>query len=1272
MVAIAGALDKDVAVSRRIHDATDTWMRISSLFHFSLLLTAMFFMACGGCDESFDGTATVVLESIDPAVGYVGVDASFELLVTPGANTTAEGMTWQVDFGDGAQVSGDGVSGTARHAFERGGEYEVIVKAVFDSVEVGRTTVNYRVLSPVDLELDSIRGAPANLRTEEDITVSLVMHNNTATDVVAEFAVGVYLSTSASVTAEDVGDLPFLGNLAIQGTGPDDPVIVSGDERSAGITTMIPANVPSGDYFVVGLIDPDLQVGDTNRTNNLRVSAGIVRIDNVMDSIPDVTIANAVVIPDRAYPTLNTITRGFTVQNLSNVDAFGVVHRTYLSVGDNILDATDDLIFESDPFDVVGRGLVEINPTAIVLDNEITPPEMQELKVYVLIVLEVTDGAENNLDNNMAAFEILVTDQPVEGPDLAVKAFTVSPDRTFLNGTLEVSATIANEGTIDVGSFFCGIYLGANPRVNTQADPRLDNINIPALGSEESVVEERLIVVPGLYDPGTYYVYIVCDPQNALQEAFRSNNSYVYLSPIVITDEVDVDIYPESVVAPAQVTDGGTFDVAINVCVLGSNPSGATQGKIWLSPGLNVNYNATPTLTFDVPNVLPGECEEVIVTLDADCLDFVDRYTVGVELDSTKVLPENDETNNRKAASGSTTIQGDYCACVEDSYEPNDRSLDAKLIPPGPLSAAVCLAGTCDFFAVDVAQNDSLIVRNTFDGSKGRLTTTLFEPSGVQAIDNDTALDTQEVATFLVPQTGRYIFSVCGTGGTRNLYDLDVQVIPQAVGVDIVARDLSIPASTSYSVGANLDIGLRVYNVGQTTASPFEAAVVISSNQIVGDADDVPVTSIQVQSLAGGAFRDIVIPSVLPTSLTDGDYYIAVNLDPAGQLLEANRVNNFAVSRKISVVTQCYDPLEPNDSFAGAKTVTAGSFNNLVACTAAPDVYRLCLADGKKFTAKILFDPAAADIDMELFNEQFQLIGSSATSAGVEQVSRDYVNGSQCFYLRTVVIALPGQIVETSYTMDIDVQDVDPALLCASAFEPNDSFNTSSSLLAATSQAFSLDRCPSTDTDFFYVDLTASQRVSFTASLVPIAQQGTLRLQLYLPSRTPGPNIETAPGVPSASLADYLVPQTGRYFLQVTVSGSQRNVTYDLDVSGLAGVDLQPNNLAIGPGSYRANDEIRFGFVLANLGTTSVTTPGYELFYGTSATPNMASDISLGTYVAPTIAGNSSASVADRANVPGSAAAGQGYLHLVIDPAGTTGDVNTANNIMTIPITIVP
>lgn len=1271
-VAITPALDKDVrpnpkgdTIGRK---KTDVRMKFP---RFLLLLCVFMTLVFGGCgDDKVDKEATITLVSVKPLVGYIGVDSRFEFTIQPGQNTNEAGMTWQVDFGDGIQVSGEGAAGTAAHTFERAGEYEVILKAVFDGDEVGRATTNYRVLSPVDIEADNVRGAPANVRTGEDITISMVVRNNTASDVIAPFDVGIYLSTTSNVTEEDLVGLNFIGTIEVAGEGPDAPSIPTGEDRNIGMTAQVPANVASGDYFLVAMVDPDNQVGDTNRNNNLTISAGILRVDNTAEAIPDVTIVNVVVIPDRAFPALNTITRGFTIQNLSNIDAFDVVHRTYLSVGNDVLDTDDALIAESEAFDVPARSTVEVNPAAIVLDDEIQPPEMQEISVYVIVVVEVTDGTEVNTDNNTTSFEILVTDQPVEGPDLAVKMFNVSPDRTFLNGTLEIQATLANEGTVDVGSFFCGIYLGANARVNTQADPRLDNLNIPALASNETVETERLVIVPGLYDPGTYYIYIVCDPQNALQEPFRSNNSYVFLTPVVVTDEVDVDIYAESITSAAAVTDGDTFDVTINVCVQGSNPSGATKGNLWLAPGLSVNYTAPPTLSFDVPNVLPGECEEVVVQVNAECLDFVDRYTLGVEMDATKVLPENDETNNRKTAATPTTIAGEFCACIEDAFEPNNRSIDAKTLPTGPTSAAICAAGTCDFFAVDVAPADSLLIRNTFNASKGRLTTTLFEPSGVQAIDSDSQNDSQEVATFLVASGGRYIFSVCGTGGSRNLYDLDVQVVPQAPGVDVVARDLTIPSSTTYSVGATLGVGLRVYNVGQSTTTPFEASVVVTANNIVGDADDVPIASQQVQSLAGGAFRDITIESSLPTSLADGDYYLAARLDPAGQLGESNVTNNVAVSRKITIITQCFDPLEPNDSFAGARDLVAGSYNNLIACTTAPDVYRVCLDDGKKFTATAQFDPTT-DIDLELFNDQFQLIDSSATSAGVEQVSVDYVNGSQCYYVRTLVIALPNQTVEGSYSFDLEVQDVDPALLCSSAFEPNDAFTTAASLLAATGQAFTLDRCPAPDTDYYYVDLVASQNVTFSATLTPASQQGTLRLQVYLPSHNPGPNIETAPGVPSANL-NYFVPQSGRYYLQVTVSGSQRNVTYDLDVTGLVGVDLQPQAGSIGPGSYAVNDQIRFGFELANLGTTSVNSPPYSVYFGDNATPNAVQDVPLGSFTAPNVAGNSSVAVADRVNVPANATVGPRYIHIIVDENGLTGDVNPANNTISIPITIAP
>jgi hypothetical protein len=253
--------------------------------------------------------------------------------------------------------------------------------------------------------------------------------------------------------------------------------------------------------------------------------------------------------------------------------------------------------------------------------------------------------------------------------------------------------------------------------------------------------------------------------------------------------------------------------------------------------------------------------------------------------------------------------------------------------------------------------------------------------------------------------------------------------------------------------------------------------------------------------------------------------------------------------------------------------------------------------------------------------------------------------------------------------MDVDVEDVDPALVCQSSFEPNDSFNTASSLLAAQGQTFAMDRCPTTDVDYYFVDLTSGQEVNLSGEFDPAGQQGTLRLQVFLPNRTPGPNIETAPGVPRAEL-DYLPPTSGRYFVQVTVSGAQRNVTYRVEASGLSGVDLRPENPVIGPGSYVPGEEVRLGFDLRNLGVLDAAAPPYRVSFGLSSTPDPANDDVLGDFNSADVPATSTTPVDVRVNVPSGATTGTRYLHINVDPADVLQDANLTNNIISLPIAI--
>lgn len=1250
-------------------------LRAASL---TLLLGLSLQSACSGCDENnaSDKSATVTIVSVEPEATYPNIPTAISFSLAPGQNTQASELKWQVSYGDGQSSSGEGTSSTVNYTYTQSGDYNITVRALVGDQEVGSASRTYQVFSPVDLAISGATGRPANARTGESISVEAKLENKIAGDVLTPFEVSAYLSPQATVTAEQLDTLIPLGTTRVEASEEGSPVLPSSMSRQVQINATVPADLNSGDYYVVMVADSSGVVADEDPSNNLTVSANIVRVENVNQVLADLVVRDVVAAPDRAFPALSRVVRGYTVANTGGLDVFDVVVKTYVSVGDDTLDANDTLINTSEPQDVPARMSINVPAQAFVLDQELVPPQGSELEVYIIVEAQPTNAQdEASKDNNVAAAAepIVVSDQLVDGPDIAVREFNVTPESTFLDGTLTIQAKIANEGTIDINSFFCGLYLGKENRVNTDLDQRFSNITIPSLKSGEERVIDEAKEIPAIYDPGTYFIYIVCDPLGAIDETFRSNNQSIYPNPVRITDQADVDLYVDSLTVPKTVTEGDMVTLTARICVSGTNPTGTTRANIYRTPGNRVDFNATPLQTITVPNINPGECEDVDIELTAACDQFRESYAWGITVDAADTLPELDEDNNARAGTDLMTVQGQYCACTEDSFEPNNRAIDAKILPSDMnTSAALCAAGTCDFYKFSLEARDSLIVRNDHDNARGALVTTLYDPSGLSAIDVSRATTSQEVATFLVPNAGDYIVSVCGQQTqTRNLYTLQPQIIKQAAGVDIVPRALSFPTRDTYSIGATLSTAYKLYNLGLSAAASFDVQIVLSSNNIIGDADDVVLKNTTIASLNAGGQRDVNESIVLPTNLADGTYYLGINANPTQALTEDDFTNNGLLGAPIKLVTQCFDALEPNDSIQDAREIQgSGSFSNLIACTLADDYYKICAQDGQKITVTLNFNDMMGDLDLELFNQQLQGVASSANSSvDTEQVLVPYVNGAQCYYA-LVKLKSAMMNVENAYTLDVAVQDVDPSLRCNAWGEPNDTFGTASSLLAA-SQLQSLDRCPNTDTDYFYVDLQGGQRITLTATKEPSNQAGTLRLQLYNANQTPGPNQETAPDQPSAEIRDFVAPVAGRYFAQVTVSGSARSVKYKLSLTGLTGVDLTPQNPAIGPGAYSPNDQVRLAFDLTNLGsTTTMSAPIYEIFYSTSATPDSVNDISLGNFMAPMVLmGSSTINLFSQVNVPAGASPGTRYIHIVVS---SMGDLNPANNVATLPITIAP
>lgn len=1247
-------------------------LRAALLAVFSIV-SLLILGACGG--ESSDKSATVSITSIQPELAYTGVNTTISFEITPGAKTSEDELKWELDFGDGQTVSGSDLSGDATHIYQEAGDYQLTLSALAGADTLAEDTATLKVLGPVDLALSQTRATPANIRVGETLSISFTAQNIEDTAVEAPFRVHAYLSESAEVSPADIDDLLELGSTTVRANNDDEPVIEAGGSISPGFSAPIPEQTSPGDYYIVTWADPSGQFSDTNPDNNLDVSENIVRVQTPTQHIPDLEVLDVMLLPDRAFPTLNKVTRAFTISNQGGGDAVDVVAEVWLSVGDDELDPDEDILLEETaPFRVNAGEEALFDPKSFVLDEEIIPPAGEELEVYLIVEVAIQgDSPETNLDNNIAASKepTIVSDERVDGTDIAVSDFEVSPEATYLNGTLHVTMNVKNEGTLDASSFFCSLYLGETPAVNTERDPRLTNINISSLPGGEERFIERDIKIPALFDPGTYYIYVVCDPQGTLDEPYRSNNQAIYESPIRITDQADIDLYVDSLTVPESAEVGDDITLVARLCVSGSNATGPTLGKLWRSAQSTPDFDAPALLEFDIPNINPGECLDLEIETVAECSDFKGQYQYGVKVDTEEQLPESDRDNNSALGNRSLAVSGEECSCEPDGRG-NDEALNAYPIQPGSSSEQLCEPERCDYYSVELDADDSLIVNTTFEAERGELVTTLYDPSGLNQLDKDSNAGQQEVATFLASSAGAYIFSVCGmTSATQNLYELDVDVSAPPEGADVAARNLKVPARDSFSIGATFEVSFRVYNLGQAdTPESFDARLVLSPTPTIGDGDDLllePAT-LSIPKISAGSSEEITATVTIPTSIDDGEYYLGVDL----LLDDENPDNNQASSDKIRVETQCYDPLEPNDSFAEAAEISAGSYSNLVACTAADDYYKLCVENGKSFSARVEFDSSEGDIDMALYDEQYRRLATSAqVGSDFEEVGVDYVNGAQCYYLNVHLVTLE-QVLQIDYDMTVALQDVDPELQCTGAFEPNDTIASASSLRAALGSSVELDRCPRGDTDFYYISLTAGQQVSFRGILDPADQQGTLRLQLYKPNHTVGPNQETAPGNPVAEIEDYRAPSTGTYYLQVTISGSQRRVTYDLEADGIGasgGVDLAVKDLTIGPGDYLPGDDVRFGFTLENLGADAATQPSYRVLLGDSETPDPDADLELDSFsLSSGLGGGDQIEVNGRADLPADAPWDEpAWLHIVAESHAET-DINPANNTASTPI----
>lgn len=1181
-------------------------MNAKTLLPLFVLLSSTLIAACGGSE---DPGPKFTVEFTQPADGldlFTQVPVTFEVALTPSGSfdPTDADFAYDWDFGDGSGATG--AAATVEHVYSQSGQIQVSVTArQLDGTNTVAEAVAETVIAlnpAADLAIDAatLTLTTAIVRSDTEFRVSGNLFNLADARVPGAFTVGYFIGDANVISEESVldpgriADLEAAGSvhrIAEQSFDSFEPLPAQAIVDDQTLT--VPDTVESGDYIVFIYADPDGTVGETDESNNVAFASRRLPFENNSGDGPDLKVTDVIGRPALTN-ILTTVTLNARIANTGTVQAQPFDYTVYLSADNPTLQDEDRVLF-------TGRseGVATGDNAFVIADLPITidPPVTELGTYYVLLQADTGDEIEELSEGNniSSSGQIRVTDEEVPGADIVPTSFAVLPGTTFIGGSVQIDLTVANQGTQDITQQYnCKFYFSEDATFDNGVDKLIQTMLLSPLQAGEEVTQTVDAFVPPM-PPGEYIPIVACDPSLLIAEADDANNVRAAESPIVVAADANVDLRTDNFdVSPLDVDNGDPVTVSVDVCNDGSNGSTPSIVRVYLSEDPILDLDDSVLLESRVPPIDPGACVTIRADVPATCDTFIADYTLFAAADVTQLVAEGDEENNIAELDDQLSIGGLICACELDSLEPDDSPATATFLNPeiGTYEDLTMCEANVDYYLLPLLDQETVRVSIEFDSERGDLEMTLFALDYSTELDaSSTAGDREEVSFFRVPGRGSYLLRVQGeTDEDRNVYDLELDVSSPDPGTDLIVLDVEVddPAPV---LGATLEVCFNVVNLGDETAASTTTRVYLSEDLSLDPIDDPLLGELILPEVESRVLRCVDV--TLPADSGGGTQYILVQADARDDVPgELSELNNVGASPEITINTQCFDVLEPNNTLDAPQTLELFTeppvaFTELLACSDNRDFYELCLTDGDFLSVTAAFDPFDGDLDMKLYADGDEIDRSEGIDE-TENVGVDYIAGDRCYQIEVYVA---GRDREVPYTLTVDAGRAPDELACSRIEEPNDGFGESLRLRDFLDDCMAI--CPVEDEDYYYVELSAGTNVSFSLQgLEGEEPPDNLRLTLFSPARGFLQNT-----VRATEPLEQLVGLNGRHYLRVrSVGDGARASSYCLVVDGIEGTDLQPSDFSLESGIAVPGETIRFEFTLANTRDVASADASYALY----------------------------------------------------------------------------
>ncbi len=450
--------------------------------------------------------------------------------------------------------------------------------------------------------------------------------------------------------------------------------------------------------------------------------------------------------------------------------------------------------------------------------------------------------------------------------------------------------------------------------------------------------------------------------------------SYVVGSPrtasvIITSDDSPPDLTIASVTAPGTGAPGATIAVGDTTSNLGTVSAPVSQTGFYLSS--NTVLDALDVLLGNrtTASLAPGSSESRSTDVQIPATTAVGTYYVIARADWNDAVTETQETNNTRASLAIVIAGPDLIVTA--------LSAPATAAPGGLVSVSDTTKNNGGGSAAASLIAFYLSADGAWDGADTRLGSRevpMLAPAASHA--SATALTipaTTAAGSYFIIARADDAATVAETSETNNLRFAGMVKI----GADLTVSALSGPATSA--PGASIVVSDTTANTGSGGADVSTTAFYLSLNTLL-DAQDLPIGSRAVASLATGATESRSTTLQIPVTTAIGAYYLIAKADGNDAVLEVQETNNTRASGQPIVVGPdlvVAAAAAPTTAAPGSVVTVSDTTQNSGGGSAAAALTAFYLST----------DGAWDAADVRLGSRTVPVLGAGTSSAGVTAVT---------------------------------------------------------------------------------------------------------------------------------------------------------------------------------------------------------------------------------------------------------------------------------------------